>query len=451
LKEHLPSAFTSHLENLLGKKAKDLINSFSIPPPVSIRVNLFKKYNPPAGLEKIPWCSTGFYLPVRPVFTLDPAFHAGGYYVQEASSMFLEQAISQIVKKDEPVKVLDISAAPGGKSTHLINLLHANSLLIANEVIRSRAQILKENIIRWGASNVIVTSSDPQKFEDLQEFFDVIVVDAPCSGEGLFRKDTDAVKEWSPENVNLCALRQKRILKNVWPALKQGGHLIYSTCTFQTRENEEQLSDFIINNNARSFPIEIENEWNLEVTETPAGKEKLYGYRFYPHKLKGEGFFLSVIRKEKDIFKNTILKPKKKITEIKSPLFAEYISSPDNYLFFEHNSAIFSFPKNRIDELNFLSDKLNIVYAGVETGKIAGKDFIPAHALALSTIVSNDVPTLELNDDVALQYLRKSEVKIDTSEKGWMLVKYQNLNLGWIKILKNRINNYYPREYRIRI
>ncbi|MGI8893198.1 MAG: methyltransferase RsmF C-terminal domain-like protein, partial [Bacteroidia bacterium] len=254
MKENLPSVFISHLDNLLGNEAVELIKSFSTTPPVSIRINPFKNYFPPENSGKVPWCDTGFYLPVRPVFTLDPSFHAGAYYVQEASSMFLEQAIKQITKKEEPVKVLDISAAPGGKSTHLLSLLPKNSLLVANEVIRSRAGILKENIIKWGVPNVIVTSSDPERFSDLKSFFDIILVDAPCSGEGLFRKDANAIKEWSQENVNLCHQRQKRILNNVWTALRPGGYLIYSTCTYQTKENENQLIKFVHENNAETVP-----------------------------------------------------------------------------------------------------------------------------------------------------------------------------------------------------
>jgi hypothetical protein len=262
-------------------------------------------------------------------------------------------------------------------------------------VIRSRTEILKEIIIKWGSINVIVTSSDPEKFGMLEEFFDIIVVDAPCSGEGLFRKDAKAVNEWSQENVNLCSLRQKRILNNVWPALKPGGHLIYSTCTFQPKENEQQLASFIKEFNANSVDLTTDKKWNIEITETPAGKENLKGYRCYPHKLKGEGFFLSVLKKELKESSIKKLKIRKKINEIKSDNFSMVINNPDAFIFFEHNSDVFAFPRNWVDELNYLSDKINIIYAGVETGKIAGRDFIPAHALALSTIVSEHISSVE--------------------------------------------------------
>ena len=448
---NLPSAFISQLENLLGNEAEELIASFCTDSPVSIRINLFKNYFPPPGLKQVPWCRTGYYLPARPVFTLDPAFHAGGYYVQEASSMFLEQSIGKIIKENKPVKALDISAAPGGKSTHLLSLLPGESLVVCNEVIRSRAEILKENIIKWGLSNVIVTSSDPEKFSELKNYFDIILVDAPCSGEGLFRKDAEAVNEWSQENIDLCELRQKRILKNVWPALKAGGFLIYSTCTFQKSENEEQLKRFADANNAHSVSIDINDDWNITETETPTENGNLIGYRFYPHKLKGEGFFISVLQKEKEDTSTENKKTKRKLKEIKNNSVNNYISNPEELFFFEHNSVIFTFPRNLKEDLTFLSDKINIIYAGVETGKIKGKDLIPAHALALSTIVSKNIPYFELSSEDALKYLRKNEIKIDTNQKGWMIVKHNNLNLGWIKALGNRINNYYPKEYRIRI
>lgn len=448
---NLPSAFISYLENLLGKEAEKLMESFSSASPVSIRINPFKNYLPSPELRQIPWCSTGYYLPVRPVFTLDPAFHAGAYYVQEASSMFLEQVIKKITKENKPLRVLDICAAPGGKSTHLLSLLHGESLVVCNEVIRSRAEILKENIIKWGVSNVIVTSSDPEKVSEIKNYFDIILVDAPCSGEGLFRKDNEAINEWSTENINLCQLRQKRILNNVWPALKAGGHLIYSTCTFQRSENEEQLKKFVGANKAHSVSVDINEDWNITVTETPSVNGIIKSYRFYPHKLKGEGFFISVLRKEFEDARMENKKTKRKLNEIKNSSVNNFITNPEELFFFEHNQTIFAFPENLYEELSFLSDKINIVYAGIETGKIIGKELIPAHALALSTIVSENIPSVELSTDDALKYLRKNEIKIELKQKGWMTVKYNNLNLGWIKALSNRINNYYPKEYRIRI
>src|SRR5882672_6633107 len=213
----LPPAFAQRMQAQLQQNWKEFLSVHEQPSPTSIRVNPLKSNFKDS--EKIPWTDFGYYLEQRPSFTFDPLFHGGAYYVQEASSMFLEQALKQTLDLSQPLQILDLCAAPGGKSTHLISLLSAQSLLVANETIRSRATVLAENIQKWGASNVVVTNNDPEDFQRLEGFFDVMVVDAPCSGEGLFRKDPNASKEWSEDNVALCALRQQRILSQVWPAL----------------------------------------------------------------------------------------------------------------------------------------------------------------------------------------------------------------------------------------
>ncbi|GAB3814418.1 hypothetical protein GCM10028895_07510 [Pontibacter rugosus] len=231
----------------------------------------------------------GFFgiLPTRTsFFTLDPLLHAGAYYVQEASSMFLEQALKQSIDLDESLHVLDLCGAPGGKSTHLASLISKDSLLVANEVIRSRASILAENVTKWGSGNVLVTSNDPREFSRLPDFFDVMVIDAPCSGEGMFRKDHAAVGEWSEENVNLCAQRQQRILMDVWDALKPGGLLIYSTCTWNEKENEENIAWLAAQEGVESIKLEVQPEWGI----IPTQLNGLEGYRFYPHRVQGEGF-----------------------------------------------------------------------------------------------------------------------------------------------------------------
>lgn len=191
----------------------------------SIRINpkKFSIENLKFKIEnKIPWTQYGIYLLQRPSFTFDPLFHAGCYYVQEASSMFLEQALKQAVDLSKPVKVLDLCAAPGGKSTHIQSLIPKDSLLVSNEVIQSRVPVLKDNIIKWGTENVVVTRNDPKDFSRLENYFDVILIDAPCSGSGLFRREPEAIEEWSLNNVKLCSLRQQRIVADVFPALKKG-------------------------------------------------------------------------------------------------------------------------------------------------------------------------------------------------------------------------------------
>src|SRR5687768_8055824 len=238
--DQFPQAFKKREQAHLGNQWDDFVNAHLQPSPISIRLNPHK-LSSETLLPSIPWTQYGKYLNDRPSFTLDPTFHGGKYYVQEASSMFLEQAFNQTTETTAPLDILDLCAAPGGKSTHLLSLMNQDSLLVSNEVIQSRAAILSENIQKWGYCNVAVTNNDPKDFQRLAGFFDVVVVDAPCSGEGLFRKDPTASKEWSEDAVALCSKRQQRILNDVWPALKTGGVLIYSTCTYNEMENEENL------------------------------------------------------------------------------------------------------------------------------------------------------------------------------------------------------------------
>lgn len=249
--------------------------------------------------NRVPWSEYGYYLTERPSFTFDPFFHAGCYYVQEASSMFLEQALKQAVDLSMPLKVLDLCAAPGGKSTHIQSLISKNSLLVSNEVIKSRVNILKDNIIKWGCENVVVTNNDPNDFSRLENYFDVIVIDAPCSGSGLFRREPEAIDEWSPNNVKLCSLRQQWIIADVLPALKKDGVLIYCTCSYSKEENEDicewMEEEFKIKNlKSDSYRVKIINDWNIS--------ESFYGFRFWPDKIKGKVFFL--LASEKKMEKN---------------------------------------------------------------------------------------------------------------------------------------------------
>jgi 16S rRNA C967 or C1407 C5-methylase (RsmB/RsmF family) len=239
--------------------------------------------------DKVPWCTTGYYLSERPSFTLDPCFHAGAYYVQEASSMFVEQALLQHAALSKPLKVLDLCAAPGGKSTLLQSIISSESLLVSNEVIKTRVHVLSENISKWGSANVMVTNNDPQHFKRLENYFDIIVVDAPCSGSGLFRKDPTAINEWSENNVALCGQRQQRILADILPSLKAGGLLLYATCSYSAIENEDIADWLLASYPLTSKALKLEEEWGIIETLSPL--KSAYGYRFYPNRVKGEGFF----------------------------------------------------------------------------------------------------------------------------------------------------------------
>ena len=422
----------------------------------SVRINPFKSSNVksetsnylPSHIsrltihEKIPWTEHGYYLESRPSFTFDPLFHAGCYYVQEASSMFLEQAIKQTVGLSQPLRVLDLCAAPGGKSTHLLSLISTESLLVSNEVIRSRANILNDNISKWGCSNVIVTNNDPRDFQRLENYFDVVVVDAPCSGSGLFRRDAEAIEEWSEQNVALCSQRQQRILADVLPALKNGGALIYSTCSY-SKEEDEEICEWLINEiKVESLKLKVKSEWKVVESEK--------GYRFWPDKVKGEGLFIACFRKSDGNDEETYL-PKVKAEKF-SNLEMEILNKNVNtngLAFLKQRGIIYGIPEKLLADTNFLSSKLHVVNCGTKVGEIIRDKLVPDHALALSTIISDQIQKVELDNEQAIQYLKKRELSIKTNKKGWGLVTYQDHPLGWINILPNRINNYYPKELRI--
>lgn len=424
----------------------------------SIRVNPFKKNNLQFSeqLRPVPWTSLAYYLSERPSFTLDPFFHAGMYYVQEASSMFLEQALSQALDLSKPLRILDLCAAPGGKSTHILSLISPDSLLVSNEIIRSRAVILEENITKWGTANTVVTSNDPADFQSLDSFFDCLVVDAPCSGSGLFRKDPSAVAEWSLDAVNLCSQRQQRILADVLPGLKPGGVLIYSTCSYSAEE-DEAIADWLIEHaNMESIPLSVPAAWNIIQSSSP--RTRAGGFRFYPDQLEGEGFYLSVFRKrltDTGGGENRIRKDKKSIirgqrlTEADRQRVLHWIELPDTHELIRWQDSLLLLPGTVSQVLSELQSSLYIKKAGTELGTMIRDEFIPSHALAMSVHQAKDLPFIELDEAQALQYLRRADLNLSGTQKGWILVTYRGEALGWIKQLANRTNNYYPREWRI--
>jgi 16S rRNA C967 or C1407 C5-methylase (RsmB/RsmF family)/NOL1/NOP2/fmu family ribosome biogenesis protein len=414
----------------------------------SIRINPFKKqdlFEQKLHQTPVPWCSTGFYLDARPSFTFDPLFHAGCYYVQEASSMFLEQAILQTKNVSQPLKALDLCAAPGGKSTHLLSLLSEDSLVVCNEVIRSRAQILKSNIIKWGRSNAFVTNNDPKDFSQLKGFFDIIVVDAPCSGSGLFRRDAEAINEWSENNVKLCSMRQQRILADVLPALKENGILVYSTCSFSKDEDEDVVDWLSCELNLENVKIAVDADWNITEVETQSHN---YCYRFWPYLVKGEGFFTAVFKKKN--IEATIKLIPSNIRKLKDrSILTGWISNTKENVFAMFEENIYAWPEKLVRDFEFLAGSLRAIYSGTLMGQVIRDKFIPDHALSMSTIAAEDIPHYNLDLKNAVAYLQRREVQVDGLQKGWHLVKYENRPLGWINNLGNRINNYYPKELRI--
>ncbi len=403
---------------------------------------------PRLTVTPVPWSRYGYYLSSRPSFTFDPSFHAGAYYVQEASSMFLEEALRQTADLQQPLKALDLCAAPGGKSTLMQGVLHPQSLLVANEVIKPRASLLADNIARWGAENVVVTNNDPRDFARLEEYFDVIVADAPCSGSGLFRRDPEAINEWSQENVMLCSQRQQRILADVLPALKPGGVLVYSTCSY-AREEDEAVMDWLLENfELENCPLQLLPEWHIVETVSP--RHRLHGYRFYPDQVKGEGFFIACFRK-----KGMAALPKKNRAHLsllpprEAARIIPWLKKDGAHVMMLHNGEVIILTPAMAEELPLLQKNLYIRKAGVKAGQLTAKDLVPDHQLAVSTCIGADLPAIELGLEDALRYLRKEDLQLNGTQKGWALMRYNGMNMGWAKILPNRTNNYYPKEMRI--
>ena len=452
----LPKSLLSSLKGLEGfdKEAFEKVHA-SGEQITSIRINPLKLSGPKAlsfgpvkgGMGEVTWSKYGYYLETRPSFTFDPLFHAGCYYVQEASSMFLEQALNQTVDLSKPLKILDLSAAPGGKSTHIQSLISKDSLLVSNDVIRSRANILKDNIIKWGCDNVMVTNNDPKDFAKLENYFDVIVVDAPCSGSGLFRKEPEAIEEWSLNNVQLCSQRQQRIVADVWPALKKDGILIYSTCSYSKEEDEDILDWMIKELAVSSWQLAVAPKWGIVCVMGITGAT---GYRFWPDKVKGEGFFLACVRKtdgEEDAFLKIKKRPES-ATKNELIIIDKWAKAGSHH-FIKYNNTVYAWPQQLANDFSLLLSNLRVIYSGTIIGEIVREKLVPDHALAMSQLINESIEKKTLNYEQAIDYLKRKELNIEIVTKGWQLVNYEGHSLGWINVLSNRINNYYPKGLRI--
>jgi len=401
----------------------------------SIRLNPFKKSELAFNVdEPVAWSSQGFYLEQRPYFTHDPLFHSGCYYVQEAGSMFIEYVLKSQIDLTVPLKVLDLCAAPGGKATHINSLLSPNSLLVANEFIKSRSQVLSRNLSKWGSNNTIVTNNDPQVYNQLPNYFDVVVTDVPCSGSGLFRKQPEAVNEWSLKAVEHCVARQKDILEVAINTLKPGGILIYSTCSFSPSENEEMVSWLIENFGMNPISIEIPNHWGIV--------QSTVGFRFFPYLTKSEGFYLMALMKNGE-----------DRTKVKKRTNLKYMDSFNH--FFQTESGKVAHLASKIhfcseSVLEFMSEQHpNLFYrkAGICVGEMKGKDFIPDQELAWCIHLTQAFKTIELDKEQAICFLKKKPIILtEQNVTGLHLVTYQGHGLGWVKILANRVNNYLPSD-----
>ena len=407
----LPELFRSRTTESLGTSEAErlfaaLDNGES---PVSIRFNPYKIGSQPEG-RQVPWCRYGYYLDERPQFTLDPAFHGGAYYVQEASSMFLEAIFRQIFEPDAAPRILDLCAAPGGKTTLLSTLAGAEGLVVANEVIRQRASVLAANAVKWGIGNIVVTNNDPAHFAPFEHYFDLIAVDAPCSGEGMFRKDPAARTEWSEQGVKLCAARQRRILSDIWGSLRPGGILIYSTCTFNAAENEENIAWLCGEYDCEPVEIAVDPSWGVVKGEM----DGINTFRFYPH------------------------------------ILSQWVAQPEYMRFAKVNGTAYAYYREAFGAVRQISESLTVIHSGIPAGQLFGAKFKPEHALALFHDVSREtVPQAEFDLPQTLDYLRKNEIDPSLLQEGINMVCYNGLPLGWIKRIGGRCNNLYPKESRI--
>lgn len=448
---NLPEPLIRRLGPVVGFDPEGFVAAHEQAAPTSIRLHPLKGTAVSvSNAARVPWCTGAYYLPSRPLFTADPLLHAGAYYVQEASSMFLDTVLDAILPQRGALRVLDLCAAPGGKSTLIASKLSEGDLLISNDVIRTRAAILEENMTRWGYANTWVSSNDPRDFGRIRNYFDIIVVDAPCSGSGLFRKDERALEEWSEDNVKLCAERQQRILADILPALKKDGYLLYATCSYSPEENEANL-DFLADQGLfTSIPIPLDPAWGITISHSP--RHGMEGYRFFPDKVKGEGFFISVLQKKdgEDAFAYQRFKTaQNKLVKAN----AAYLLQDTGFSFIENerglNTAIHTVHEA---DYHLLKEYIYLRRAGTLLGSPAQKDWIPEHDIALSIHANPGLPFIELDLENALLFLKKENFELPAGTgKGWYIIRYKGQGLGWIKALGNRVNNYLPKSWRIRM
>ena len=444
----LSADFIAQMRAILPDEADALLAAItSTEPSVAIRVNPLKAPADAApALRRVPWCDAGRYLAEREPFTFDVDFQSGRYYVQDASSMFIHHVLRHLVK--EPVRYLDLCAAPGGKTTTAISALPQGSMVVANEIVNARARVLCENLQKWGAPRCVVTCNAPHHFGRLSHFFDVVAADVPCSGEGMMRKDEQARRQWSPALVKQCADLQRSIIADVWDALRPGGLLIYSTCTYNTLENEQMLAWMVQEYGAEPVAVPVPEQWHIH----PAIEGNLPCYRFMPHRTEGEGLFMAVLRKPEAPRKEVRLK-KAKATKAKPlPVPKEVrfrLKDADHFDFSVVNDEVVAVPADMAPIMPAFAD-LNVMHMGVNVGAIKGKNCVPSHALALSSALNPAAfPTCEVDYLAAMAFLRGEALSLPQAPRGYVLLTYHSQPIGFVNNLGNRANNLYPKAWRV--
>ena len=453
----LPEAFIARMNRELGEEeAAKLCSALTTEPSTSVRLNPAKLTEAEWPSEGVEWSRYGYRLKLRPSFTLDTQFHAGAYYVQEASSQFAGYIMASAMGGErccEGKRVLDMCAAPGGKSTHYATLVGRSGLVVANEINRSRAAVLADNARKWGLGNMVITCNDSSRASLLEEWFDVVAVDAPCSGEGMFRKSEEAVEQWSDANVAMCADRQWEILENAFRALRPGGVLIYSTCTFNQEEDEcvvrrlaEEYGDYL----CEAPQVFTDEGWGV-VT----GREYMFQtFRFFPHKVTGEGMFMAVarkcgegvVRRRQKVRSKAIVKVGGKDAEELS----RWVQNPSEMTFFQAGEMLYGCRREHFDDIEMLSGVMSVIYSGVAMGQIFKGRLKPDASLALYAELNRGaVACAEVDESVALQFLRKQDMSAEGFCEGINLVVCKGQSLGFVKRIGMRVNNMYPNALRI--
>ncbi len=450
----LPKAFVERMNALLGEvEASALCAALEADEPTSVRLHPLRE--PQCShlevADAVPWSERGRYLKSRPSFTLDAAFHGGAYYVQEASSQFVERLLPSEVAG---CRLLDLCAAPGGKSTLYASKVGREGLVVANEIDRKRAQVLCDNVRKWGLGNVAVTSTDADHLAVMAGWFDVVAVDAPCSGEGMFRKDDRAREEWSEQNVRLCAARQDEILEGAWRALRAGGTLIYSTCTFNHEEDEGTLQRFVerLGEEVVEAPeVACDPAWGIVAGRVGAFQT----FHFYPHRTKGEGFFAAVARKSDEARSSGRLPKAKRsvIAQVDKPTQRElerWVTAPEKMQFGVAGECCYAWYRAQAEAVRRLSELVPVLYSGVAMGQLFKGKLKPDQALAHFVELNRlAVAVADLSEEESLAYLRKQEMCAAGLQEGLNLMCYEGLPLGFAKRIGGRVNNLYPTILRI--
>jgi len=444
-----PQKFEEYILQFLKEDAGYFFESL---PKVPVSAAHLNKFKPSKAFEtgvEVPWNLQGRLLPQKPNYLLDPLFHAGAYMVQESSNQFISHVLSQAFPNSTNPVVLDLFASSGGKSVHLLDALNGKGTLIANEMVKSRLRNLEENLLRNGAANVLIANNEPIDYGKLKEFFDLIVIDAPCSDEGLFRKNPNSVKEWSESAVSACVGIQQRILSEILPTLKQGGMLIYTTNTYNVRENEENVKWLLDQMNLEAYPILIKEDWGIL-------QEEQFMFRFLPHLVQGEGLFMAVLQKpilHETFGSNRNLKKSKLpfIPPKKTGFLLPWLNSSEQFEFLTFGTSVYALPKHCISILEDTLFHLNILKSGIKMGSTDKNNaLLPEHELGLNQFFTSEFDKWELELGTAISYLKKQVLQVPIGiGVGWQLVTFQGLGIGFAKVMPGRMNNYLPSELRI--